>query len=146
MSDLSPRRAGRPRKYQSTGERVRAFRSAHGLCKVTIDVPSGWAWRIKRYAQMLRRNHIDSFDEGPDNQMGKWEYVDNNEIVTYWWHVTIKIIKNSSTSAYEWKVIMGGYLIIARGRSKDLQLAKNVSSAVARIYYDRADRDPHFTY
>jgi hypothetical protein len=45
---------GRPRKYLSASERLRAFRKRHGLVKVTVDVPAQKAMELRFYAQMLR--------------------------------------------------------------------------------------------
>jgi hypothetical protein len=50
-----PRRPGRPRKYASDAERMRVFRSVHGLCKVTVDVPTQFAGELRDYARGLRR-------------------------------------------------------------------------------------------
>jgi hypothetical protein len=58
MSDPTldhPGRPGRPRKHQSDADRIRAFRSAHGLCKVTVDVPTQFAAQLRDYARQLRR-------------------------------------------------------------------------------------------
>lgn len=45
---------GRPRKYLSASERLRAFRKRHGLVKVSVDVPAQKAMELRFYAQMLR--------------------------------------------------------------------------------------------
>jgi hypothetical protein len=50
-----PSRAGRPRKHQSDAERIRAFRSAHGLRKLTVDVPTKFADEVRDYARQLRK-------------------------------------------------------------------------------------------
>lgn len=51
--------AGRPRKYKSNYERVKAYRSAHALTKVTVDVPSRLSSELKLYAAWLRERRYD---------------------------------------------------------------------------------------
>jgi hypothetical protein len=51
---ITPRKRGRPRKHESAAARVRAFREAQSLCKVTIDVPAQYAEQLRAYARLLR--------------------------------------------------------------------------------------------
>jgi hypothetical protein len=48
-------RMGRPRKHGSAAERIRAFRIAHDLQKVTLDVPTCFAAQLRQYARLLRQ-------------------------------------------------------------------------------------------
>jgi hypothetical protein len=48
-------RAGRPRKHDSDAGRVRAFREAHGLQKITADVPAEFTEQLRQYARLLRQ-------------------------------------------------------------------------------------------
>lgn len=52
--DVRTRASGRPRKYRTSADRLRAFRAAHGLRKVTLDVPDALASHMRAYARKLR--------------------------------------------------------------------------------------------
>ena len=54
MSQSRTSSGGRPRKYATSGERVRAYRSAHRLKKVTLEVPIDSGDVIKQVARYLR--------------------------------------------------------------------------------------------
>jgi hypothetical protein len=51
---IATRKRGRPRKHESATARVRAFREARSLCKVTVDVPAQYAEQLRAYARLLR--------------------------------------------------------------------------------------------
>ena len=73
-----PRRPGRPRKYASPAERVSAFRSAHGLCKVTVDVPTQFAGQLRDHARELRKMASETLtfepklEEGDVDRAHRW--------------------------------------------------------------------------
>jgi hypothetical protein len=65
-----PRRPGRPRKYASTAERVSVFRSVHGLCKVTVDVPRQFAGQLREHARELRKMASEPSREFEEGDLG----------------------------------------------------------------------------
>ena len=53
-ADHPERSSGRPRKHASTAHRVGAYREAHSLRKITVDVPKRFSQEFRHMARVLR--------------------------------------------------------------------------------------------
>ena len=59
MSESDGHPIGRPRKHANSTARVQAYRLAHDLRKVTVDIPSPFVMLIQRLAHWLRGMRTD---------------------------------------------------------------------------------------
>jgi hypothetical protein len=162
MSEITPRGVGRPRKHLTVVDRVRAYRLAHGLRKVTVDVPSEFADELRKFSRQLR--------DQPPEELLAYKHVAalawKEEAVLlangYSLSITIRdpagligagLKQHLNEQGWDWYVWDPRYpskekfgTIVSSGKARDVEKAKAIAhliilDCVARYFRQKAKRE-----
>jgi hypothetical protein len=98
---------GRPRKHESKKARVQAFREAHNLRKLTIDVPAISIDAMREFAYWLRQ--VTRLNDNVD--------VGKPQIPT----LLLASLTDSSATHWQWDYLYGGFQIEVEDTTKDFR-------------------------
>jgi hypothetical protein len=147
MSDVVRRPRGRPRKYETDVDRVRAFRVRQNLTKVTVDIPTLLQDQFLAYAKDLRSlDRTGIAKELAIRRIG-WRKSANIALCYCDWYRGRAEIREKYTLrhdalgrrspdlvSFEWKVIDSRGAALAGGFADSLDQAKSACEAIFRIY------------
>ena len=148
MSETVRPLRGRPRKHESTADRIKAFRVRRNLAKATVDVPTPLLRHFLDYAKELQKLNPKEIELELSIHSLTWNVYTEFDLCYCDWlqgrlRAEIKYLPRKK--AFGWQVFDAGHAppeILAGGAATSLTKAKSICETVFPLYNRSAKARP----